>query len=241
MSKRQFMYPYKKNSCTSQINNTTLYLSPVKRKDDIHSTNTNRQIGFYPKIEEVESKARLPFVDDVYLSDDEIAQIPSVNYIKETGRLYLSGLNILRCEQRYKFTNNIKRITHHLLCSQDEDKLTLSLLIKLLEHGVLYSKLDEYYTNELQRYVFYDDIENEKDIKLNKHEEMIKDMLLENDDIDISMFQYLFEEIGYKEQYKRSIKKLQYYTIGKYYIELYNKLRINSLNAAPRTAFKARL
>lgn len=233
ISKRQFKYPYKKNDCTSQCNNTTLYLSSLKRKDDIDSINTNRQICFYAKVEEVQSKTRAPFIDDICLSDEEVAQIPTTNYQPETGRLFLQDLNILRCEQRYKFTNNIKRITHYVSGSKDNDKLTLPILIKLLEQGTLYQKLDEFYTNELRQYVFFDDIEEEKGIKLNKHEEMIKNMLLENDGIDINTFQYLFEEIGYKEQFKRSTKKILYNTIGQYYRELYIKLGIQRPKVAP--------
>lgn len=229
LSKRQFKYPYKPNDCTSQSNNTSLILSPVKRSKDIKSRNMNRQICFYTKVDEVNNKTKVPFIDDVHLSDNEITQIPETNYERETGRLWLNGknsLNILRCEQRYKFTTNIQRITRYLTDSKDEKQLTLSMLIELLEEGKLYKKLDEFYTNELRKYVFFDDIEQEKDVKLNKHEEMVKDILVKYDDIDIKIFQHLFKEIEYKNQFMYSTKKILYHTIGKYYEELYNKFYI---------------
>ncbi len=167
----------------------------------------------------------MPFIDNVYLSDDEIKQISETNYQKETGRLYLKGLNILRCEQRYKFTNNIKRITQHLTGSKNSKELTLPILIGLLKERTLYAKLDKFYTEELRKYVFYDDIEQEKDINLNKDESIIKD-LLDEYDININDFQQLFSEIGYEEHFKRSMKKVQYRTQGKYYKELFKKFKI---------------
>lgn len=235
LSKRQFKYPYRVNDCTSQGSNTSLILSPVKRSKDIKSRNTNRQICFYTKVDEVNNKTKVPFVDNVYLSDDEIAQIPETNYERATGRLWLNGknsLNILRCEQRYKYTSNIQRITRYLTGSKDEKQLTLSLLIEQLEEGNLYKKLDEFYTNELSKYVFFDDILQEKNVKLNKHEEMVKDILVKYDNIDIKIFQHLFEEIEYKNQFKYSTKKVLYHITGKYYEELYNKFIYNQPNAA---------
>ena len=232
MSRRQFRYPYRINDTTSQCVNTSLTLSPVKRKDEINSRNTNRQMTLYDDVAEATSKTRIPFVDNVFLSEDEIAQIPEVNYDRETGRLWLNGidscspLHLLRFEQRYKYTINIKRITHHLIDSKDADELTLPILIELLEKGELYSKLEEFYTNELRKYVFFDDIEKEQDIKLNKNEQMIVDKMLEYDDIDINTFEMLFFEIGYKNQFKYSTKKILYHAIGQYYQELYEKLNI---------------
>lgn len=229
LSKRQFKYPYRVNDCTSQCGNTSLILSPVKRNNDVKSRNKNRQICFYAKVNEINNKTKVPFIDDVHLSDDEIAQIPETNYERETGRLWLNGknnLNILRCEQRYKFTTNIQRITRYLTGSKDEKQLTLSLLIELLEEGNLYKKLDEFYTNELSKYVFFDDIMQEKNVKLNKHEEIVRDTLVEQDNVDIKIFQHLFEETGFKNQFMYSTKKILYHITGKYYEELYNKFYI---------------
>ena len=115
----------------------------------------------------------------------------------------------------------------------DDNELTLPILIELLEQGTLYKKLDEFYTNELRKYVFFDDIEQLKDITLNKHEQMIVDEMLEYDDIDINTFAHLWEEIDYTSQFKYSTKKILYHTIGQYYKELYEKFGINSRHAAP--------
>lgn len=241
LSKRQFKYPYRVNDCTSQGGNTSLILSPVKRSKDIKSRNKNRQICFYAKVDEINNKTKVPFIDDVHLSDDEIAQVPETNYERETGRLWLNGknsLNILRCEQRYKFTTNIQRITRNLTGSKDEKQLTLSMLIELLEAGNLYKKLDEFYTNELRKYVFFDDIKQEKNVKLNKHEEIVRDTLVEHDNVDIKAFQHLFEETGFKNQFKYSTKKVLYHITGKYYIELYNKFIYTQPKAVPHAAFK---
>ena len=231
MSKRQFKYPYKKNECTSKCVNTSLILSSVKRMDEVDCRNKNRQIELYSKIEEIRSKTKTPFVDDIWLSNEEIEQVPESNYNRETGRLMFYGkgglndLNLLRCEQRYKYTKNISRITRCLTDSKNTTKLTLSILIDLLGKGELYNKLDEFYTNELKKYVFYNDIEPKPDIKLNKNEQMVLDKISELD-TDINEFEFLFSEIGYKKQFKHTTKKILYNATEKYYTELYSKLRI---------------
>ena len=199
----------------------------------------------YDDVEEITSKSDTRFIDDVYLSDEEIAQIPECLYEREIGRLWLNQgvnkLHLLRLEQRYKYTKYIKKITHHLTGSNDVDELTLPILIELLEKGELYKKLDEFYTNHLRKHVFFDDIEQLKDITLNKHELMIVDELQEYDDIDINTFAHFFKEIDLTSQYKYSTKKILYHTIGKYYKELYAKLGIQSLDAAPELTSKESL
>ena len=110
-----------------------------------------------------------------------------------------------------------------------------------MEKGELYKKLDEFYTNHLRKHVFFDVIEQLKDITLNKHELMIVDELQEYDDIDINTFAHFFKEIDLTSQYKYSTKKILYHTIGKYYKELYAKLGIQSLDAAPELTYKESL
>lgn len=229
MSKRKYKYPYNKSEYTSETDCVTLTLSPHKRKDVIDCKNDNRVITFYSKIKEVKSKTNTRFIDNVSLSDEEKELFSKEEYkdryVAETGRLYIDNLKILRCEQRYKFSNNIKRITNILTDSKDNDKLTLALFIKYLENGELYNKLNEFYTKELRKYVFYDDINEDKDIKLNKHEEIVKDYLVKYD-INITDFQFLLKETGFKEQFDYSMKKVQYHTQDMYYKELYKKFEI---------------
>ena len=89
----------------------------------------------------------------------------------------------------------------------------------------LYAKLDEFYTEELRKYVFYHNINEDKDIKLNKHEEIVKDYVKEFD-IDITDFQCLFEEAGLKDKFTYSMKKVLFHTISEYYRDLYRKYQI---------------
>lgn len=50
----------------------------------------------YDDVEEITSKSDTRFIDDVYLSDEEIAQIPECLYEREIGRLWLNqGVNKL--------------------------------------------------------------------------------------------------------------------------------------------------
>lgn len=109
---------------------TSLILSPVKRNDDIESRNTNRQMTDYDPVAKVTGKTNIRFIDDVWLSEEEIAQIPECLYEREIGRLWLRNgineLNVIRCEQRYKYTTNIKRITHHLTGLKDTNELTFT-------------------------------------------------------------------------------------------------------------------
>ena len=132
----------------------------------------------------------------------------------------------------YKYFNepksSMKKLSIHNYKNIYKLPKEYEFIIELLEKGELYSKLEEFYTNELRKYVFFDDIEKEQDIKLNKNEQMIVDKMLEHDDIDINTFEMLFFEIGYKNQFKYSTKKILYHTIGQYYQELYEKLNINS-------------
>lgn len=225
ISKWKIKYPYRKHPVTSKVKNTTLTLSPLTRKNIVNCKNPNRKITFYPKIKELESKSKVRFLDNVWLSEEEIRQLPQNSYQKETGRLFLKDLNIVRCEQRYKFTKNIKRITQAITDSEDGNELTLALLIELLERGELYSKLDEFYSNELREYVFYDNFDEDKEVKLNKQEDRIKDLVIKHD-VDIADFQHLFYDIGYKDHFNRSTKKVYYHTRGAYYNELYEKFEI---------------
>ena len=224
-------YPYNKAEYTSRRNNITVSLSPRKRKNVVNCKNSNRQITFYSKISEIKTKtkSKARFIENVRLSEEEIELLSKEGYHDkydvEKGRLYFSELNILRCEQRYRYSNNIKRIVYVLTNSRNENKLNLQLFINLLENNELYSKLDEFYTNELRQYIFYHDIEGKEDIKLNKHEEIVKDCIKEHD-IDITNFQYLFEELGLKDKFVYSMKKILYYTISDYYRELYKKYQI---------------
>lgn len=229
LSKRKYKFHYNKSEYTSQTNCVTLTLSPRKRNDVVDCKIDNRKITFYSKVSQIKSKTKTRFIDNVSLSDEEKELFSEEEYkgiyIAETGRLYIDNLKILRCEQRFKFSNNIKRITNILTGSKEMDKLTLALFIEYLENGELYKKLDEFYTNELRKHVFYDDINENMDIKLNKHEEITKDCLNKYD-IDINDFQFLFEETGFKKQFAYSRKKVQYHTQGKYYKELFKKFKI---------------
>lgn len=229
LSKWKPKYLYNKSAYTSATKNVTLTLSPRKRNDVVDCKNDNRKITFYSKVSQIKAKTKARFVDNVWLSDEEIELLSKEEYENrydtEKGRLFFDKLNILRCEQRYKYSNNIKRITQFLTGLKEEDKLTLPVLIELLEKDELYEKLDEFYTEELRKYVFYHDINEDEDIKLNKHEEIVKDYVKEYD-LDITDFQYLFDETGLKNQFTYSMKKVLYYTISEYYRDLYKKYQI---------------
>lgn len=224
ISKRKIKYPYKKHPITSKIQNTTLTLSPLKRSNTVECKNMNRIITFYDKIQEIKSKSNVRFLDNVRLSKEEIEQL-QVNYNPEAGRLFLKGLNILRCEQRYKFTNNIMRITQLLTDSKSSKELTLALIIELLKRNELYRKLDEFYTKELREYIFYENTHGNKEVKLNKQEERIA-TLVNKYNIDISDYQQLFYDIGYNEHFNRFARKIHSCTTGEYYKTLYIKFGI---------------
>lgn len=231
LSKWKPKYPYNKSEYTSGIKTVTLTLSPRKRKDVVDCKNDNRKITFYSKVNQIKAKTKgyARFIDNVWLSDEEIELLSREGYKNrydaEIGRLFFDNLNILRCEQRYKYSNNIKKITHILTGSKEVGKLTLPLFIKLLEANELYEKLNEFYTEELRKYVFYHNIDEDEYIKLNKHEEIVKDYVKEYD-LDITDFQCLFEEVRLKNQFTYSIKKVLYHTISEYYKDLYKKYQI---------------
>lgn len=232
LSKWKPKYPYNKSEYTSKTNKyVTLTLSPRKRKNVVDCKNENRVMTFYSKTSEIEAKTKgnTRFINNVTLSEEEKELFSredcNVEYDAEKRRLFFHDLNLLRCEQRYKYSNNIKRIVHILTGSKKENKLTLPILIELLENDELYPKLDEFYTKELRKYVFYYDIDEDEDIKLNKHEEIVRDYVKEYN-LDITDFQCLFEDAGLKDKFVYSMNKVLYHTISEYYRDLYKQYQI---------------
>lgn len=109
--------------------------------------------------------------------------------------------------------------------SKKSKELILPLLIEYLKRKELYQKLNEFYTKELRDYIFYLEINEDKEVKLNKQEKRIV-ALIKKYDIDISDYQQLFYDIGYNEHFNRFARKIHSCTTGEYYKTLYIKFGI---------------
>ena len=225
LSKYKVKYPYKLDECTSQTAKRTVTFGTQTRENKPDCKKGERQISFYDKSTEIKSKTKSAyrFIDDVCLTNEELEQLPEGSY--EDGKLFFGQLNILRAEQKYKYTRQIKRITHYLTGSTNNDKLTLPILITMLNSNALLDELDKFYTDELRIYIFYDDIKSVKDIRITKHQQMIIDLAKEYG-INLLDYQALYSEVGCKEKFDNLMKIVQPKVRDSYYEELYNKLQI---------------
>lgn len=225
LSRIKAKYPYKKHNCTSKTVVKTAIFGTLKRMNGTDCVKDVRQITFYDKVAEILEKTRQKsrFIDNVNLTENEIAQLPKEAYQLEYKRLFLRDLNILRIEHRLKYTNNIKRLTWFLCGSKAEDKLKLPLLINLLKKKELYLKLDAYFTSELKNYIFFENTEELKLETLSSNESMLVDLTLKHD-INLNNWLSVFENVTSKDVRNSFVKKMQPHLIGECYIELYKKL-----------------
>ena len=224
-SKYKVKYPYKSDICTSQVIKSTLTFGTQTRSNKRDCKKGERQISLYDKVGEIvrKTKGKFRFIDDVHLTNEELEQLPEGCY--QNNQLFFKDLNILRVEQRYKYSRQIKRIADYLTNSTVTDKLSLPILIELLENKTLYQKLDEFYTDELRTYIFYDNVNAVKDIPISKHQQMIIDLAKEYG-INLLDYQALYSEVGCKEKFDNLMKIVQPKVRDSYYEELYNKLQI---------------
>ena len=204
------------NSSTSA--NKTLTLSTLKKNSEKDDTMGNKHIIFYDKVQELRDKAG---INEVYL---RLAPKDKNQYLKayqaEANCLLLQRLNILRCELQYSHSHKLKILEGFLLKTNNANKLHLATLLDLLKEQKLYSALNDFYTQELRKYVFFEDLS--EDVKLSGLERQFADLL---DGVSATWLLNHYEN-SQRKSLQKVIRKIQRVSTSAAYNELYEKLSI---------------
>ncbi len=211
--------PIQRNSNST---NSSLILAPLKKNTIKQDIIGDKKILFYDKVQELLDKASLKQVALKYpLSDDEISLLPKNAYNAETKELNLNNLHILRCELQYKYTK-LKGIAN-ILSNKTEDNISLYIFCELLKENQLYKLLDEAYTQELLKNIFYNKPSGNYN-ELNNYEKLLAELISRSDNDFLICLMHILQENNYLDSYKQVLRKIQKTKSNNYYDELYNKL-----------------
>lgn len=218
-------FPLKKRFIFSLISsnarNTTLRLSTPKRDTKNKDIIGDRTFIFYDKTQELQNKANKGYITPKHkLTDKEIKYISEHGgwYIKQGNYLNISELNLLRCELQYRYKDKILPLQKFLNPKSKSDNLTIATVIDLLRKKELYTKLDEFYTNELKEVVFYK-LSNEPQTELTSYKRAFADLL---DDSDLITLELLYDSLDLGKIFRNNKAALQRNNTN-FYTELYNK------------------
>ena len=112
--------------------------------------------------------------------------------------------------------------------------MQLSTLLDLLAEGALYSKLEQFYTRELQDYIFFNVPQNEPQ-PATRWNGLFSE-LINNADIKSMIALYsecTTEKLNNKGNFMTAVKEAQKTASDDLYAELYNKLGITETVAVP--------
>lgn len=162
---------------TSNVTNTSLILSTLKKDYSDKNIIGNKVILFYDKVQELKDKAAL---NEIYLRDPlplkDVNILPKWAYSNNPPYLSLNNLHILRCELQYATSVKLKKISDFIFDTKNNHDLRLATLLNLLKEQKLYSTLERFYTNELRNNVFFDEPLN-SEVKLSKHEKLLAELI----------------------------------------------------------------
>lgn len=162
---------------TSNVTNTSLILSTLKKNYADKNIVGNKVILFYDKVQELKDKATL---NEIYLRDPlplkEVKILPKGAYCNNPPYLCLNNLHIIRCELQYATSVKLKKISDFIFDTKNSHDLRLATLLNLLKEQKLYSTLERFYTNELRNNVFFDEPLN-SEVKLSKHEKLLVELI----------------------------------------------------------------
>lgn len=211
---------------TSNVTNTSLILSTLKKDYSDKNIIGNKMILFYDKVQELKDKAAL---NEIYLREPlllkDVNILPKGAYSTHPPYLTLDNLHILRCELQYATSVKLKKISDFIFDKKGSLDLRLATLLNLLKKQKLYSTLERFYTNELQNNVFFDEpISTE--VKLSKHEKLLVE-LIKGKSATRLLGMYKGSQ---KDSLSRVLRKLQMADdSNSLYVELYRKF-IKGLN-----------
>ena len=205
---------------TSNVTNTSLILSTLKKDYSDKNIIGNKVILFYDKVQELKDKAAL---NEIYLREPlplkDVNILPKGAYSNNPPYLSLNNLHIIRCELQYATSVKLKKISDFIFNTKNSHDLRLSTLLNLLKKQKLYSTLERFYTNELRNNVFFDEPVT-KEVKLSKHEKLLVELIK-----DKSATRLLGMYKGsQKDSLSRVLRKLQMADdSNSLYTELYRK------------------
>ena len=222
----------KANIIESNETNRTLSIATPKRDRKVKNTNGDRQFILYDKSQQLKDKAGFEYVIlKAPLSEEEKRLIPLKYYSEQTGYLRISKLNIARLELQYANSSKLKKLSQFITCKEDTG-LQLCTLLDLLEEGNLYSKLEQFYTEELIEYIFFNVPQNEPQ-PATRWNGLFSE-LINNADIKSMIALYsecTTEKLNNKGNFMTAVKDAQKTTSDELYAELYNKLGIAETGA----------
>lgn len=206
---------------TSNVTNTSLILSTLKKDYSDKNIIGNKVILFYDKVQELKDKAAL---NEIYLRDPlplkDVNILPKGAYSNNPPYLSLNNLHILRCELQYATSVKLKKISDFIFDTKNNHDLRLATLLNLLKEQKLYSTLERFYTNELRNNVFFDEPLN-SEVKLSKYEKLLAE-LIKGKSATRLLGMYKGSP---KNSLSRVLKKLQMAdSRNKLYVELYREV-----------------
>lgn len=211
---------------SSNLQNTSLRLSTPKRNPKEKDILGDRAFIFYDKTQELLNKANKEIITvKTPLTNDEIKHISSFGgyKIENNSILNISGLNLLRCELQYRYKDKIKPLKNFLNPESKTDNLTIATMLNLLRKNELYSRLDNFYTNELQSVVFHR-LPDEQQKQLTSYKKAFADLV---DESDLVTLQLLYDSLGLSKIFKNNKAVLQS-SKNNMYKELYGKLILSN-------------
>ena len=224
----------KANIIESNETNRTLSIATPKRDRKVKNTNGDRQFILYDKSQQLKDKAGFEYVIlKAPLSEEEKRLIPLKYYSEQTGYLRISKLNIARLELQYANSSKLKKLSQFITCKEDTG-LQLCTLLDLLEEGNLYSKLEQFYTEELREYIFFNVPQNEPQ-PATRWNGLFSE-LINNADIKSMIALYsecTTEKLNNKGNFMTAVKEAQKTASDDLYAELYQKLGITETLAVP--------
>lgn len=225
----------KANIIESNETNRTLSIATPKRDRKVKNTNGDRQFILYDKSQQLKDKAGFEHVIlKAPLNEAEKRFIPLKYYSEQTGYLRISKLNLARLELQYANSSKLKKLSQFITSNKEDTGLQLCTLLDLLEYEALYSKLEQFYTKELQEYIFFNVPQNEPQ-PATRWNGLFSE-LINNADIKSMIALYsecTTEKLNNKGNFMTAVKEAQKTTSDDLYAELYNKLGIAETVAVP--------
>lgn len=213
---------YKPAFVYSSEDNSTLRIATQKHNKEKEDINGDRMIIFYDKVQELRDKANLDRITlKEPLTDEEISILEACGgcYNRRFRELYLDNLNLLRCEQQYKYREKIEPLAW-FLNGNTNNVLNVNTLIDLLEEESLYEKLNSFYTQQLQEIIFYNE-PNIKEVKpLNSYQRSFFELVQR---ADITELKLIYKACGLVDKFEKNLKRFFKHNADDLYTELYQK------------------
>lgn len=217
----------------------SVYFSSLKRDYRDEDYIGNRLIKFYDKTYELKyvkgkNLTRIKLRDP--LNETGKKKLGS-RYSESTNTVNLEGANLLRVELTYVHSKQISKVAKSI-SAESEIKLSVPLMMQQLSQKKLYKHFDDFFEEELKKFIFYEEIiqnknrdsgaTTEENKKEQKHTQILPTLQLGRDfNLESAMYYFLnlLETAGLNSNTVRD--KLKKINAGIVSNEFYNKLYKN--------------